>query len=277
MSWNVQTFGNIKPEREAVIRKAYGAAISSNVYVLAVQEVANRGGMDTLLRLLPGGTQQWSASFEDTPDGQDNAIAYRRECATVTAQGFLFPDEQGLPDRAKARHPIRWATLKTGRFDYTLLSLHLTFQGGDAASSAAELGYVLDWAVARLNAPQPSGDFIITGDFNLPTVRGKELSKRAKDKKWLTLEPLLKANGAGALTVLVDEPTSRAHKQPGNNYDHFIVSPGLKGKVVRAARVPAALVDGADHGSAAAVSDHYPVLLDLSISTAAFAAQGLAE
>ncbi|NLO90526.1 MAG: hypothetical protein GX410_00855 [Elusimicrobia bacterium] len=276
MSWNVQTFGNIKPAREAVIRKAYEAAVSSNVYVVAVQEVANRSGMDTLLGLLPGGTRQWAVSFEDTPDGQDNAIAYRRDCATVTAEGFLFLDEQGLPDRSKARHPIRWASLQAGAFKWTMLSLHLTFQGGDAASSARELGYVLDWAVERLKSQQVYGDFMIAGDFNLPTEKGKEASKRSKDKKWIPLEPLLKANGAGTLAVFVDEPTSRAHKQPGNNYDHFIVSPALKGSVARVGRVPPEAVDAADHGSAAMVSDHYPVLMELVISTAA-AAGGTAE
>ncbi|HOX21984.1 MAG TPA: endonuclease/exonuclease/phosphatase family protein [Elusimicrobiales bacterium] len=277
MSWNLQTFGHLKPERLAAVRKAYEAAVSSNVYAIAVQEIADNKGMETFLALLPGGTTQWAASFENSPDRQDNGIAYRKECSTVAAEGFLFRDAQGLPDQSKSLHPVRWARLKTGDLEYTLLSLHLTFQRGDASQSARELGFILDWTVSKMSAPVPERNFIIAGDFNLPTRKGKELSKRAKEKKWLPLEPLFKTNGAGALAVFVDEPTSRPHKQPYNNYDHFIVSPALAGSVAKAGRLPIEHVDKADHNSTAMVSDHYPVMLRLEFSTAAVAAAGSAQ
>lgn len=274
LSWNLQAFGHLKPERAAAARKAYEAAVSSNVYVLAVQEVASAAGMETFLQLLPGGTAQWAASFVDTPDKQDNAIVYRKECSTVTAQGFLFEDAQGQPDTNKALHPVRWARLKTGAFDYTLLSLHLTFQKGDAAESARELGFILGWAAGRKGQDGRPDALIAAGDFNLPTEKGKLLSKRARERKWQTLEPLLKSGGAGAYGIFVDEPTSRPHKQPCNNYDHFLVSEDLAGHVVRAGRLPPELVDKADHGITPLVSDHYPVLLELALSTPAAASAG---
>jgi len=266
LSWNLQTYGHIKPERRAAVRKAYEAVVSSNVYVLAVQEIAGENGMETFLSLLPGGTEQWAASFQDTRDAQDNAIVFRRECSTVSAQGFLFEDKDGRPDTLRALHPVRWAKLKTGALEYTLLSLHLTFQQGDAAESARELDYILDWA-ARSKAGEKEG-FILAGDFNLPTEKGKALSKRAREKKWTPLELLLRKAGAASMGVYVDEPTSRPHKQPGNNYDHFLVSQRLKPHVVKAGRLPPELVDEADHGRTAMVSDHYPVMLELALSTA---------
>lgn len=265
LSWNVQTFGSVNPTRQAAAKSAYAAVVTTNVYVMAVQEIANERGMETFLALLPGGTTTWAASFVDTPDSQDNAIVYRIGYATITATGFLFADaETGEPDRTKAVHPIRWAHVDAGGVDFTLLSLHLTFKGGDAAASKAEMRAVLDWLKDYLKTPGADPDVIIAGDFNLPSEMGKTMSARSQSAKWFTLDSIIAedgrfATGSHRLTVLVNDPTSRPSKKPVNNYDHFVVTEDARKALHGARRVPIGLVDQADARSKVRVSDHYPI------------------
>lgn len=264
ISWNVQTFGNIKPERRAVAAKAYRAVFSTAVAVAAIQEIASRPGLDTFMRLIPGATAQWSASFDDTSDSQDNAIVYRSRAVRATASGFLFTKD-GKPDFSKAVHPVRWTHIYAGGFDFTLLSLHLTFKEGQAEESKKELYHVLDWLRAYLKDPENDKDVIIAGDFNLPSDKGKILSARARDGKWLMLNSMIREYGGqyfegdNALYVLVDDPTSRPQKKPANNYDHFILTKSAFKRLLGVGRAPIRLVDAADAASAAKVSDHYPI------------------
>ena len=102
-------------------------------------------------------------------------------------------------------------------------------------------------------------DFIVAGDFNLPTGRGKEFSVRSADRSWGPIEDSL---GPG-FTALVDEPTSR-HGREGaaNNYDHFLVSDDfLDEELVVAGAVSSAEVALAEREAGARASDHFPIAL----------------
>jgi len=265
VSWNVQTFGAVDAKRLTVIKPAYRVVFSTSVVVFAAQEIAHDNGAKLFASLLPGGTTTWRASFENTPDSQDNGIFFRVNQATITAQGFLFANKKtGKPDRAKAIHPVRWSHVKVDSFDFLLLSLHLTFKEGDAAASKKEFFAVLDWLKTYVQSANHDADIIIAGDFNLPSEKGKALSDRHADKKWLPLDGMIQEHGfftegPKKLHVLVDEPTSRPQKKPANNYDHFIVSENVFKKLVSVGRMPRGFIDSADAGKAGRVSDHYPV------------------
>jgi endonuclease/exonuclease/phosphatase family metal-dependent hydrolase len=271
VSWNVQTFGNVKPERRDAFNAASEAVISTSVHVIAAQEVANERSLHLLESLLPGGTLSWTASFKDTPDAQDNAILVRVDVTTITADGFLFEDpETGEPDRTKALHPVRWAHIGIGKRDFTLLSLHLTFKNGDASATKKEFLAILDWLVDYFKDPKSDPDVILAGDFNLPSEKGKDASKRGKEADWFTLDSIIQEHGhfdrgPHRLRVLVDEPTSRPNKLPANNYDHFIVSTDELKRSIDAERVPIDYVDRADSKVQARVSDHYPIKLFLGM------------
>lgn len=265
VSWNVQTFGNVSKQRQLVIEPTYMSVISTTVYVFAAQEIAHNRGLALFESLLPGGTVAWQASFQDTSDSQDNGIFVRVNQATITAQGFLFADKKtGRPMRSKAVHPVRWVHARVDDFDFLLLSLHLTFQGGDASASKKEFFAVLNWLKEYLQSAHYDPDIIIAGDFNLPSEKGKPLSARYAEKKWISLDEMIRehgffAEGPKRLHVLVDEPTSRPNKDPINNYDHFVVSESALKKVLSARRVLRQLVDAADVGKPGRVSDHYPI------------------
>jgi|GEM_PF-3484099 len=257
VSWNVQTFGNVKPERLEAARRAYAAVISTMVCVMAVQEIANDKGLALFESALPGGASAWTASFSDTPDSQDNAIFVRKGCASIKADGLLF---QEGPDVNAARHPIRWARIASeGGSDFTLLSLHLSFEGGNTEAAEREMNAVLDWLSVYTKNPA-NGDVVIAGDFNLPSRQGKALSARGKSASWPAVDELIEKHGGQRLSVLVDEPTSRPKGVPQNNYDHFVVTDSMLARLSSARRADIALVDGAEApGGRAKVSDHYPV------------------
>lgn len=253
VSWNVQTFGRVPQKRQALCREAYEEVISSSVWVLAAQEVANERGSRLLMELLPGGSAAWQASFADTPDPMDNGVYFRGE-AHAPRRGLLFADPvTGEPDRAKMRHPARWAWLLVEDFDFTLVSVHLSYKKGEPEEPVRELKNLLDWLADHLADPKNDPDVVIAGDFNLPTEAGKPLSARAQDAGWPTLESVIGEHGrlAGKVRVLVDEPTSRGDRGPANNYDHFIVTGDALEELVWAGRGPTAIAEA---------SDHYPVV-----------------
>lgn len=266
ISWNVQNMGEISSPRRQVASEAYRAVIATDVAVVAVQEIINTKGLAVLLDLFPGATGQWKASFEDTASRYDNGVFYRVAVTTVTAQGFVGGDVPSKkPNRSKVLHPARWAHIRVDDFDFTIISLHLTYKQGDTEESKRELMNILDWLDQYFKDPKSDPDVILAGDFNLPSSKGKPLSKRRKEATFMTLESIIQGHGkffAGPhkLSVLIDAPTSRSRKGPANNYDHFILTQSVLERLISADRLPIDIVDKVDAGKDVRVSDHYPVM-----------------
>lgn len=252
VSWNVQTLGKkaSKAKKDA-LRLGLGRALTgAGTMILAAQEIANDKGAETLSRQLPGEGRGWTMSFEDTSDAMNNAIftglGVRVDCSgNLNIEGVL--------------HPPHMAHLTVGDADFTLLSVHLTYAKGDASASASELKLIMAWVREQAAKPGADPDFVIAGDFNLPTGRGKELSVRSADRSW---EPIEEALGSG-FTALVDEPTSRrGREESANNYDHFLVSDDfLDEELVAAGAVDEAEVVMAERSAGTRASDHFPIAL----------------
>ncbi|MEQ1920812.1 MAG: endonuclease/exonuclease/phosphatase family protein, partial [Elusimicrobiota bacterium] len=252
VSWNVQTLGKkaSKAKRDA-LRLGLGRALAgAGSAILAAQEVANDKGAETLSRQLPNEGRGWTMSFEDTSDSMNNAI--------YTGPGVRL-DCSGNLNLEGVRHPPHMAHVTVGDADFTVLSVHLSYNKGDAASSADELKIIMAWVRAEAAKPGADPDFIIAGDFNLPTGRGKELSARSADRSW---EPIEEALGAG-FTALVDEPTSRrGREESANNYDHFLVSDDfLNEELIAAGAVDEREVVMAERSAGTRASDHFPIAL----------------
>lgn len=252
VSWNVQTLGKkaSKAKKDA-LRLGLGHALTgAGAAILAAQEVANDKGAETLSRQLPGGGRGWTMSFEDTSASMNNAI-FAGPGVNIDCSGNL--ELEGV------RHPPHMAHLTVGNADFTLLSVHLSYAKGDASASAAELRIIMDWVRAQAARPGADPDFVVAGDFNLPTGKGKEFSVRAADSSWSPIEESL---GPG-FTALVDEPTSRRGREAAaNNYDHFLVSDDfLDEEFVVAGAVSTAEVALAEREAGARASDHFPIAL----------------
>lgn len=252
ISWNVQTLGKkaSKGKKDA-LRLGLGRALAgAGSAILAAQEIANDKGAETLSRQLPNEGRGWTMSFEDTSDAMNNAI--------YTGPGVRL-DCSGNLNLEGVQHPPHMAHITVGDADFTLLSVHLSYAKGDASASADELKIIMAWVRAQAAKPGADPDFIIAGDFNLPTGKGKELSTRSGDRSW---EPIEEALGPG-FTALVDEPTSRhGREEAANNYDHFLVSDDfLNEELVVAGAVNEAEVVMAEKETGTRASDHFPIAL----------------
>jgi len=252
VSWNVQTLGRkASATKKEALRRGLALALDvSGPVLLAAQEIANDAGSEVLERQLPNGGRGWTSSFEDTRDAQDNALYFgpgvRVDCAaTLALEGVV--------------HPPRMAHVTVGEADFTVLSVHLTYAKGDASASSAELERILSWARAEMARPGADPDFVIAGDFNLPSRRGKTLSVRASDRSWEPIEGVLGKD----FVVLVDEPTSRSGREDSaNNYDHFIVSRSFAdSELVEASALGAEQFGAVERDAGARASDHFPIAL----------------
>ena len=167
------------------------------------------------------------------------------------------------PDRSV--HPPRAAHFTINDFDFTLITLHLTFAGGDTAESAREMGVVLDYLDEYFQEPGHDPDVIISGDFNIPS----RLSG-ATGSGGITLDPIFDDDprfqvGERRFVVTVHEPTSRRSVAnggtPANNYDHFILSADALEEFVQARRVDTVvLTANEDDPEQRLTSDHFPVV-----------------
>jgi len=274
LSWNVQTFGKLKPEREAayeMLGEMFSSKRSSKV--LALQEVANDKGSDTFSDLLPGGGKRWNKSFQNTSDSQDNGF-YTQKSVEVECDEFLFAreNEDGGYDRDdKAQHPVRAAHMRVGDFDFTLITLHLTFKGGDTNASGEELKDILRWLENYFDNPENDPDVILAGDFNMTTRAGATSSRKVtlEDiiEQFPTFQRTYDADGKRVpkkteLIALVDAPTSRHKGETKNNYDHFIVSGDVYDEEYvggSAGPIPAAFIEAAEKAHDVYVSDHLPI------------------
>lgn len=270
VSWNVQT-GATSPNPDALrpqlVRGALGRILDGRYQILAAQEVANADGAERLRAMLPDGEPAWQALFRDTSARMDNGVWFRGAAGQAVDLGVLFTeaaaaDERPDTDPARAVHPPHAAHFTVGEFDFTLITVHLTFQGGDTEESAREFVVLLDFLDEYFGQEDHDPDVIICGDFNMPSELAGE--------DGLTLDEVLQQDGrfeAGphALHVLVDEKTSRSPASkgglPNHNYDHFIVSDDCLEELLEARRLnPDVLTDDPRDPKMALTSDHFPIV-----------------
>lgn len=271
ISWNIQTFGRkVNPKRLAAYREILGHMFSTNrsAKIIAVQELSNAHGAAKFSELLPGGGERWNLSFQDTNDSMDNGFFSQKE-VKIACEGFLFakPDrddgDRYVRNPRKALHPVRYAYMSIGDFDFTAINLHLTFRGGDKSASFEEFKNVLQWIKKYMLGPGADPDIIIMGDFNLDAA---SLNRRINYYK--LFRPRKEAGGRRMakqteLIALVTEKTSRGTDgSPVNNYDHFILSGDVFDEEYAegsAGPVPPNFIHKVEKNQGVYLSDHYPI------------------
>lgn len=275
ISWNVQAFGaNITPEREAAYRDILGHMLSEtrSARILAFQEIANGTGAAKIQNMLPGGADgdRWRGSFTNTDGAMDNGF-FAEKNVNMGCERPLFAsqDETGRwrRDRERMMHTPRAAHMRVGGFDFTLLTVHLTFGGANRAGTAKELGTLLEWVRAYLAKPGADPDVVITGDFNLPTRRGRT------DERGPTMEDVISQHPLGqtaagvplppwGLVTLIDAPTSRNDTGTARNYDHVIMTGDAYNEEYAngsAGVIPPEYINAVERKHGVRVSDHYPI------------------
>jgi len=272
VSWNTQVGGtstDIAAQRPPMVQAALSILFGGTYQILSAQEVPNADSANLLTSLLPQGTTRWRMSFFDSTDTMDNGFWFRQSATlrdafllNVTSQ---IQSDEIVTDPTRAVHPPQVAQFAVDDFDFTLVTVHLTFADGNTSESARELRSVFDYLDWYFNQPDHDPDVIVCGDFNMPS----ELSKQ-KGRDGLTLDTVFQQDprfqsGERRFVATVHEPTSRSSAAlgglPASNYDHCVLSADALKAFIQARRVDTGiLTDNPQDPELRLTSDHFPIV-----------------
>ncbi len=273
VSWNTQvgaTATSVDATRPPMVKAALSTLFNGTYQILAAQEIPNKDSAELLRNLLPGGGPEWKTSFFDTTDSMDNGFWYRsstvlRDSFSLFVTGQTDASGRFIADTSRAQHPPQVAQFQIDDFDFTLITVHLTFADGDTAESARELHNVLDYLDWYFNQPDHDPDVIVCGDFNMPSALSGQTGKNG-----ITLDALFDQDprfqqGERRFVVTVHEPTSRGSAASGgvpvSNYDHCVLSADTMKEFVQARRVSTnILTDNPSDPEVQLTSDHFPIV-----------------
>jgi len=273
LSWNTQVGGTSTDpgaQRPPMVKSALSRAFAGTYSLLAAEEVPNTSSAQFLQTLLPGRSTNWTTNFFDSSDPMDNGTWFRnaailRDSFALFTTGAQNVDGSSSADTTKAEHPPQVAQFAVGDFDFTLITVHLTFAGGDTSESAREMRNILDYLDWYFTQPDHDPDVLICGDFNTPS-----LLSGTSGKDGITLDQIINSDprfqtGERRLAVTVHEPTSRNSATSGglpvSNYDHCIVSANALNAFIQARRVATnVLTDDPQDPEARLTSDHFPIV-----------------
>jgi endonuclease/exonuclease/phosphatase family metal-dependent hydrolase len=220
--------------------------------------------------MLPGGPSVWDSAFTDTTDTMDNGFWHKSPAFLRDSFLLLTTDRRDsagrvITDEARALHPPRVAQFQVGDFDFTLITLHLTFADGDTAESIREFRGILDYLDWYFTHPDHDPDVIVCGDFNTPSLLSGQTGRNG-----ITLDEVFDKDprfqiGERRFAVTVHDPTSRSSAAsgggPARNYDHCVVSADALEEFVQARLVSTnILTDHPEDPEARLTSDHFPIV-----------------
>lgn len=274
ISWNTQVGGTSTTAgaaRPPMVKYALNRMFGGTYQILAAQEVPSAESAELLRTQLPDGTAQWQAAFTDTTDTMDNGFWYRtgitlRDHFPLFVSGQKDASGRVIADSSRALHPPHVAQFEAGDFDFTLITVHLTFADGDTRESARELRNVFDYLDWYFSQPDHDPDVMVCGDFNTPSALSGQ-----KGVGGLTLESVLDGDsrfgtGERRFVSVVHQPTSRSPASsggaPANNYDHCLLSIGTLKEFIQGRRVDTTvLTDHPDDPEVRLTSDHFPIVM----------------
>ncbi|MCI0540920.1 MAG: lamin tail domain-containing protein, partial [Verrucomicrobiales bacterium] len=259
--------GSLRPP---MVGSALGRMFAGSYQLLAAQEISSTGNAEVLTSLLPAAAPEWNSSFFDTNDTQDNGFWFRppvqlNNAMPLFATSMIDASGRIITDSSQSLHPPQAGHFTIGDFDFTLITLHLTFAGGDTSESARELRVLLDYLDSYFQQPGHDPDVIICGDFNTPSHLSGQTGQGG-----IRVDPIFDSDqrfqtGERRFVVTVHEPTSRTTAANGglplNNYDHFIFSADIMEELIQARRVaPDILTAHPDDPEQRLTSDHFPIV-----------------
>jgi len=172
-SWNIAQFSDKKKARAI----QYIADICERFDIVAIQEVkSNLQGLAKLQEKLPGHYQ----ILVSDPTGNNERLAFLYDKRTVISTGLVceiaYNGTIANPNTFQFQRSPYCASFKAGRFDFTLVSVHIA-----EGSSEGEVGLALREKEIRelvkfikKEAKRAKGsvfdpDFFLVGDFNIQT------------------------------------------------------------------------------------------------------------
>ena len=273
ISWNLQvgaTSTTASAPRPPMISAALSKLFGGTYQILAAQEIPNAESAQLLRGLLPGGPPVWASSFFDSTDSMDNGFWFRggvtlKDATLILTTGQRDSSGRMVTDPGLSLHPPMVGHFQAGDFDFTLITLHLTFADGDTVEPAREFRSVLDYLDWYFAQPDHDPDVIVCGDFNMPSRLSGQQGRGG-----ITLDAVLEQDprfqiGERRFVVTIHQPTSRSFAEnggiPANNYDHCVLSADTMEEFIQARRISTnILTDHTEDPEVRLTSDHFPVV-----------------
>jgi endonuclease/exonuclease/phosphatase family metal-dependent hydrolase len=170
-TWNIAQFSNNKKQRAL----QYIADICERFDIVAIQEVkTSLLGLARLQKLLPGHYQ----ILVTDPTGNNERMAFLYDKRTVISTGLVceiaFHGPIANPNVFQFQRSPYCASFKAGRFDFTLVSVHIAegSSQGAVGTNLRELEIQELVKFIKLEAKRQKGsvfdpDFFVVGDFNI--------------------------------------------------------------------------------------------------------------
>ena len=172
-SWNIAQFSDKKKKRAL----QYIADICERFDIIAIQEVkTNLRGLAKLQELLPG---NYKILVSD-PTGNNERMAFLYDKRTVISTGLVceiaFNGTIASPNVFQFQRSPYCASFRAGRFDFTIVSLHIAEGSGQGAvghklreQEITELVKFIKHEAGRAQDTVFDPDFFLVGDFNIQT------------------------------------------------------------------------------------------------------------
>lgn len=177
-TWNIREFGK---KRRLKASLYYIAEILNQFDLIALTEL--RTDMTELRRVMGILGPDWNVVYSDFIDdhgGNKERIAYLFDTRMVRFTGLAA---EANPPRKKNTRTAEYETVRgwwrapylasfeSGSFDFVVITAHMRW-GKSVKERAAALKLLGDWIEARRNHPHVTDtDFIVMGDFNIPSRR----------------------------------------------------------------------------------------------------------
>ncbi len=177
-TWNIREFGKKKRSQDAI---HLIAEIISQYDVIALTEVRDK--LDDLARVFKILGGYWGVVYSDyNTDGAGNRerVAFVYDKRTVRFTGLAAEAD---PPRVKSadgtyvlEHETWWRSpymvaFTAGNFDFVMMAVHIRWQGGVRAR-AKMIRHLAKWIhERRTDSGASDRDFIVVGDFNIPSRR----------------------------------------------------------------------------------------------------------
>ena len=185
-TWNIREFGKKKRSKAAI---HLIAEVISQFDVLSLVELRdNLGDLKRVMDLLGSYWRVILSDYSVDNAGNRERIAYLYDSRVVRFTGLAAEAD---PPKEKRNgvyvnaHPDWWrspymASFTAGNFDFVMLTAHIRWSGGVRARAKA-IGYLADWVEKRRGEPAAMDtDFIVVGDFNIPSRRSSAFKALTK-------------------------------------------------------------------------------------------------
>lgn len=201
-TWNIREFGK-KPRLDPSIY--FIAEILNQFDLIALVEL--RDDLEDLGRVMDRLGSRWEVVFSDfieDPGGNTERIAYLFDTRMVRFTGLAAEADPPRAKNAAGEYlpEFNWwrapymASFEAGGFDFVVMTAHIRW-GKKTADRLQELTEFRGWIERRRNAAhQVDRDFIVMGDFNIPSRRSATYTALIGDQSVLQVpERLLGVKG----------------------------------------------------------------------------------